>query len=190
MTDAGEDIGPVEPSEELAANATVHRSAWEETIEDMKAQAAQYGEEGWETHAVAALNTAAASKDQAAAADRGYGWGLLHTIPDNYADEFADAIERCEFHEYDVYRQLMEGRVFHLVVLRDPEARVALFVAGNYRLQEAEGCIANAKAEGHLRTWLMTLDGTVVGTVRHEHPSKFFPRWDDFAEFFDRQDED
>jgi hypothetical protein len=189
MTDAGEDIGPVEPSEELAAHAQVHKSAWEETIEDMKAQAAQYEEDGWETHYVAALDTSPASKDQAAAANRGFGWGILHTIPGNFVDEFADAIERGEFPEYDVYRQLLEGRVFHLLVLRDPDERIALFVAGNYRLQEAEGCIANAKAEGSVQTWLMTLDEDIIGTFRHEHPEKFFPRWDDFEEFFDRQSE-
>lgn len=62
------------------------------------------------------------------------GWGLVHTIPDDFLDGFADAVDRGAFPEYDV--------------LRDPEGRLALFVAGNYPLQGAEGCIAAEDGEG------------------------------------------
>lgn len=186
MTDAGEQPEDIDPAERLAANAAVHKNAWSETIEEMKASAAEYEEDGWESHYVAALDTAPISADQAQRSRGDYGWGLVHTLPDNFTDAFADAIERGSFPEYDVFRRLVDGRVFHLVVLRDPDERIALFVAGNYRLQEAEGCIATARREGEIRTWLTATDGTVVGTVRHEEPSKFFPRWDDFESFFGR----
>lgn len=190
MTDAGEQPEDIDPAEQLAANAEVHTSAWEETIEEMQARAAEYEGDGWETHSVATLDTSTASADQAQTARGDYGWGILHTIPDNYVEAFTDAIDRGEFPEYDVYRRLVDGRVFHLLVLRDPDARIALFVAGNYPLQRAEGCIATAKREGYVQTWIMGTDGTVAGTFRHEAPEKFFPRWDDFAAFFGREDDE
>jgi len=189
MTDAGEQPEDIDPAERLAANAAVHKNAWSETIDEMKASAAEYEEDGWESHYVAALDTAPISTDQARRSRGDYGWGLVHTLPDNFTDAFADALERGSFPEYDVFRRLVDGRVFHLIVLRDPDERIALFVAGNYRLQEAEGCIATARREGEVRTWLTATDGTVVGTVRHGTPSKFFPQWDDFESFFGR-DED
>lgn len=186
MTDAGEQPEDIDPAERLAASADVHRNAWEETIEEMNASADEYAADGWETHAVAALNTAAVSRDEAAAARADIGWGLVHTIPDNFVDGFADAVDRGAFPEYDVFRRLVDGRVFHLLVLRDPDERLALFVAGNYPLQGAEGCIAAAKDEEGLQSWLRGTDGTVAGTFRHAEPSKFFPHWDDFASYFDR----
>jgi hypothetical protein len=185
MTDAGEQPGEIDPGEKLAAHAEVHTNAWEETIEEMRARADDYEADGWETHAVPALDTSPVSADQARAAE-GYGWGLLHTLPDNFVPEFADAVDRGEFPEYDVYRRLLEGRVFHLLVLRDPDVRIALLVAGSYRLRDAEGCIATARREEHLQTWLLGTDDTVAGTFRHEAPEKFFPRWDDFESYFDR----
>jgi hypothetical protein len=187
MTDAGEQPGEVDPERRVAQNTEAHRNAWEETIEEMKARAAGHEADGWETHYVAPLDTSPVSADQAEAARADIGWGLVHTIPDNFVADFADATERGDFPEYDVFRRLIDGRVFHLLVLRDPDERVALFVAGAYRLHDAEGCIATAKSEGYLQTWLRGTDGTVAGTFRHEEPSKFFPRWDDFASFFDRE---
>lgn len=182
MPEVPDEDHEVEDVERIAADARVLKNAWEETIEEMTAMAADLEDDGWDTHYVAAGDTAPEPPDQGQAGR----FGLVHVIPDNYADRVEAFVERGEFPRYDVFRTEQQGRVFHVTVLYDPETSAALLVAGQFELWKAGPLVAAAKDAGTMYTHLQTLDGTVRGSFEHERPEKFFPHYEDFEERFAR----
>lgn len=174
MVESGDE--DVDYADRIAANADVLKSAWQETLEDMEALAEELEEEGWDVCTVGSGQTAPEIPD-AGETDR---WGLVHVIPDNFADEFESAFAAGDFPVYDVFRNEMEGQVFFVTLLRDPDSRTAILVAGNYRLFDASGLVRVAKREGRTFTHVQTLDGTVLGTFRHDDPAKFFPHYEEY----------
>lgn len=179
MVEIGEE--DLEHADQIAANADVHRDAWQGTIEDMQALGEELEAEGWDVCTVASGQTA--TEDPAAGeTDR---WGLTHVIPDNFAEEFDEYFEEGGYPEYDVFRQEVEGRLFLVTLLEDPDAQSAILIAGQFQLFEAGPLVATAKEEGEVYTHVTTLDGTLHGSFRHDQPSKFFPNYEDYAEHFD-----
>lgn len=178
MVETGDE--DVDYAERIAANADVLKNAWEETIEDMKAMAAELEEDGWDAFYVAAGDTAPEYPD-AGDTDR---WGLVHVIPDNYVDGFTEAFEAGEFPEYDVFRQEASGELFGVTLLSDPDSQTAILVAWNVTLHEATPMVNKARNEGTLFTHVQTLDATVHGSFEHDAPEKFFPHFEEYASYF------
>ncbi|MFC7045335.1 hypothetical protein ACFQH6_07875 [Halobacteriaceae archaeon GCM10025711] len=77
--------------------------------------------------------------------------------------------------EYQVYRQEVDGRLFLLTELQDPDAETAIVVASNFELLYAGGLVEAAEAEGAMYTHVQTLDKTYLGSFRHDDWEKFFP---------------
>lgn len=179
MVDIGDE--DVEFADRIAANADVLKSAWQETLDDMDALAEELEADGWDTMTVAAGDTAPAVPD-AGTHDR---WGIIHVIPDNFADEFEDAFEAGDYPEYDVFRQEMDANVFHVTLYRDPDSKTAILVAGQFMLFHARGLVELSKEEGYTYSHVQTLDGTLLGSFRHDEPSKFFPHYEDFDDRYD-----
>lgn len=179
MVDIGDE--DVEFAERIAADADILKSAWQETIDDMKALAGELEAEGWDVVSVAAGDTAPAVPD-AGEHDR---WGVVYVIPDNFADDFEAAFEAGDFPEYDVFRTEVEGRVFLVTLYRDPDAETAILVAGQFQLFHARGLVSLATEEGFTYSHVQTLDGTLLGSFRHDEPAKFFPHYEEFDERFD-----
>lgn len=159
-----------EHREDGAAGAAVHSSAWEATIEDMLAMAEEMEANGWDTVTVTAGDTAAEAPSDGDS-DR---FGLSHVIPDNEADAFREAFADRQFPRYEVYRAERGGRSFVLTVLLDPESATAVLLAGTYELRTAGGCIRAAVEADAMFTHVGLLDGTHLGSVRHENYEKFF----------------
>lgn len=170
MVESGDE--DVEYADRIAANADVTRNAWKETLEDAEALADELEAEGWDVFHVAADQTAPEIPD-GGETDR---WGLVHVIADNFADGFESAFAAGDYPVYDVFRQEVDGSVFFVTLLRDPDAMTTILIAGNYRLLDARGLVRVARREEHVLTHVQTLDGTVLGSFRHDDPSKFFPR--------------
>jgi len=164
--------------ERIASNAEVHKNAWTETIDEMKAMAADLEDEGWDTFSVAAGHTAPEGPD----AGREGRWGLVHVIPDNYAEAFEAYFERGDYPTYDVFRTEVQGRTFLLTVLSDPETESAILLAGQYQLMHAAPLVSKAKTEETVYTHVQTLDETHRGSFEHEEPSKFFPNYERFED--------
>lgn len=163
-----------DPRESAVTGAEVHSSAWEATIDDMLAMAEEMEENGWDVVAITAGDTVAESPE-AGDTDR---FGLSHVIPDNKAEAFEEAFEGREFPRYEVYRAEREGRSFVLTVLLDPDSSTAILIAGNHDLRNAGGCIRAAIEEDAMYTHVQLLDGTHLGSFRHEDYEKFFPESD------------
>lgn len=178
MVDIGEE--DLDYADRIAANADVHKNAWEETIEEMKSMAGELEADGWDAYYVAAGHTAPESPD-AGETDR---WGLTHVIPDNYADGFEAAFEAGSFPEYDVFRREVEGNLFFLTLLRDPGTETAILVAGSLTLFEAAPLVSKSRAEGKTYSHVQTLDGTHLGSFEHDEPAKFFPHFEEYAAHF------
>lgn len=171
--------GPsIDEADRLAANAEVHKDAWEQTLDDLRALEAEYEEEGWEVVTTVAGHTGPV----APAHDKGY-WGLSHMLPDSDAERIEEIVADREFPTYDVYRNRVRNRVFMVVTYLDPETETAILLASNFKLREATQLVLHTREVGHVNSIFRFLDGTVVAEVRHEEPEKFFPMYDEFETF-------
>ncbi|WP_435177493.1 DUF7529 family protein [Halorussus sp. AFM4] len=168
-TGAGDD----EPdyAEQIAGSADVHKGAWQRTLDDMQAMEADMEEEGWDVVAIGAGHTAPTNPD-AGETDR---WGFVHVVPDNKAEPFEAAVETGAFPQYRVFRNEMQGRVFVLTQLLDPDSETAILIAGNFEMRHAPGLVKTALKEDQMYTHVQTLDGTHLGSFRHDDVEKFFP---------------
>ncbi|WP_435197585.1 DUF7529 family protein [Natronomonas sp. EA1] len=179
MVEIGEeDLGY---ADRIAANADVLKSAWEGTIADMNALAEEYEQEGWDTFTVAAGDV---GPENPSSGQEGR-WGLVHVIPNNFAEGFEAAFSKGAFPEYDVFRQEADGNVFHVIVLRDPDSKTAIFLAGQYELMFAGPLVRTAKKEGEMYTHVQLLDETHIASFRHSDPEKFFPHYEEFDDYVD-----
>ncbi|WP_338730194.1 hypothetical protein [Haladaptatus sp. DJG-WS-42] len=169
-----------EYADRLAQDADVLKNGWTATIDEMKAMAAEYEEQGWNAYYVAAGHTATEPPD---AGPKGR-FGLVHVIPGNYADDFVAAFEAGEFPTYDVFRNEMDGHVFFVTKLLDEPSKNAIFIAGQYELWNAGNLVSHAMDEGEIYTHVQKLDGTVLGSFKHDDPAKFFPHAADFKQHY------
>lgn len=175
--------GPEErPDEErLRESADAHKGAWEQTIADMHALAEEREENGWEAVTVIAGDTGTEGPDEGVEGR----YGLVFVAPGNRAEPFTEAFERGTFPKYNVYRNELEGRVFLVVELLDPETETVILVAGNFLQMNAFGTVRAAKEEGKMYTHVQKLDTTHLGSFEHDGYEKFFPDADRILQDYD-----
>ncbi|WP_458185925.1 DUF7529 family protein [Haladaptatus sp. NG-WS-4] len=160
-----------EYAERIAANADVEKDAWGRTLDDMEAMAADLESEGWNVIEIAASHTAP-ENPEAGDTDR---FGFVYVIPDNYAEEFSDAFEAGTFPKYQVFRKEVSSRVFMLTQYLDPDTETAILIAGTYEMMHAPPLVKTAMREDEMYSHVQTIDGTVLGSFRHDDYTKFFP---------------
>jgi hypothetical protein len=177
MTRAGDE--DPDYAERVAQHAQVHKNAWQRTLDDMEALAEELREDGWDVVTIPAGHTAPENPD-AGETDR---WGLVHVIPGNKAEPFGEAVEANEFPRFEVYQQEVDGRVFLVTALEDPDSETAILIAGNFEMRHAPGLVNTAQDEGHMYTHVQKLDKTVLGTFRHEDYEPFFPDPDTYEDY-------
>ncbi len=161
----------VDDADRLSVGVDAFKDAWAATLDDMEALAEEYEENGWHTLTIAAGDTAPEPPD-AGDEDR---FGLIYVIPDNDAEAFEEAVADGEFPRYDVFRNESDGRVFLVTVLADPETSTAIFIAGSFERRHSPALVNTVMEEGEMYTHVQTLDGTQIGSFRHDDPEKFFP---------------
>lgn len=171
MTDAPEH-GTTDPESRYGSLTSVQNEAWEQTNEEMTLLAEERREAGWEAVTIPAVHTSVFSR-KAGADDE---FGIEYVVPDNYAEDFSDAFEPGEFREYQAYRTTVSQGVFQVLELLAPGSETALLVAGMYKLQDASGLEESARQEGALYSFFRTIDGTRLGTVRHEEFEALLPK--------------
>lgn len=167
MPDITEDM---DRGERIAAGAGAEKEAWAATLDDMHALAAEYEEQGWET-----ITIQSGSTTPRGPRDDDDRFGLFYVSPGNKADAFVDAIEAGEFPEYEVYRAEQDGNVFLVLELLDPETETAIFIAGTFALRHALSCVREAVEQEAMYTHVQKLDGTPLGSFRHDEYDSFFP---------------
>ena len=167
-TGAGDDP---DYAEQIAANADVHKNAWQRTLDDMEALGEELEEDGWEVLTIASGHTAPTNPD-AGETDR---FGFVHVVPANKAEPFEEAVETGSFPKYRVFRNEMSGRVFMVTQLLDPDTETAILIAGNFPVRHAAGLVKTALTEDEIYTHVQKLDRTHLGSFRHDDVEKFFP---------------
>ena len=138
--------------------------AWSRTNEEMAVIAEDRRDDGWEVVSMPTVHTSPVSKSQGED-DR---FGLVHVVPDNHAEAFSDAFEQGEFPEYEAYRNEIDGFVYLVTELIDPGSETIILLASQYDLQLSKGMMTTVLDEETLYTHVKTIDGTVLGSVRHE----------------------
>ncbi|MEF8757847.1 MAG: hypothetical protein V5A33_06390 [Halobacteriales archaeon] len=156
----------------LSSSSEAHKEGWSRTLEDMRSMAEQREEEGYDVITIRAQDTTPQGKPEGESEDQ---FGLLYVVPGNDADEFVETVDPGDFPEYNVYRADIDGRVFLVTELLDPDSMTAVFIAGNFWRHEAEPLVEAATEADEMHSYLKTLDGTVIGTFHHEGYEQFFP---------------
>lgn len=149
------------------------QQAWEQTLEDMEAIAADRRDDGWEVLTVTAAHTDTVSRDMGDHDD----FGLFLVVPDNHAEAFAEMYDSDEFTEFLVYGAEIEQLMNVVIELIDPDDERSILLACQYDLALMRGGMAqNAMEEGVLYTHVKTIDGTVIGTFEHEEYEPLLPQ--------------
>lgn len=154
----------------LADSGDAEQDAWTRTLDDMAAMAAEREDAGWRTIAIPAGHTAPEPPD----AGTDGRFGLVYVVPGNKAEPFREAAEAGAFPRYEVYRGATGSRVYLVTELLDPDTETAIYVAGNYRRQDATRLLRAARRRGTMYTHLQTLDETHLGTFEHGSYEEFF----------------
>lgn len=161
----------IENAERLAAAADILKDAWQQTLSEMKALAAEREEAGWETVVTAAGDTGSMGRS-AGDTDQ---FGLVFVVPDSDVPDIEATLAAGTLDQYEVYRQTTDRRVFLVTEYFDADAEVALYVAGSYELRNARAMVTAAHDEGTFYTHLRTLDETPVASFEHDELEKFVP---------------
>lgn len=164
----------VDDADQVAAHADRNRNAWQRTLDDMEALAAELDDDGWAVVTVAAGHTAPKSRNVGDTDE----YGLVHVVPGNRAEALTEACYRGTFPRYEVYRGSTETRVFLVTELLDPDVETAILIAGNFRRRDARGLVRTVDETERMYTHLQKLDGTRLGSFEHDDYGKFFPQAD------------
>lgn len=142
----------------------IHSDAWKGTLEDMETIADERREDGWEVVTALAAHTDTVSIDMGEDDE----FGLVHILPNNHAEPFADLYDPDAFTEYLAYGTNVESFMYVVTELIDPDAERSILIASRYNVAFARGLVPSAEQEGYLPTRYKTIDGTVIGTFEHE----------------------
>jgi len=178
MVETSEDRDP-DDAERIASSHRTIKDGWQRTLEDMTAMAANREDKGFQTLTVPA-GDAAPEPPHVGDDER---WGISFVLPGNKADQFAEFGRTCEFDDVGVYQATGSGQVFLVVELVDTDDSVAVFVAGQYEMRHAPDLVRTAMDEGVMYVHAQELDGTHLGTVKHDDPYDFFPDPEEFLAY-------
>ncbi|MBP1922715.1 hypothetical protein J2751_001729 [Halorubrum alkaliphilum] len=141
-----------------------HTEAWKRTLEEAQMLADDRREDGWEATYVMAAHTDTVSTDMNDH-DR---FGLMHVLPNNFADRFTEAYDSDAFSEYLVYGTSVDGVMFVVIELIDPEGHRAILVPCSYDMTMAQGMSESAAEAGVLPSYFKTIDGEILARFDHE----------------------
>ncbi len=163
-------VAPAERAASESAMRPLSPDAWNVTIEDMEAIAADRRADGWDVVSIAADRTV--PKAGRSDVDR---TGLVHTIPDPSVAEFERVYERGSFPEYLAYRNEVDDTVYLVTECIDPEREVVILIAGQYEAETAAETVEVATERGRIHTYVEDAAGTPLGEFVHEDPWPLLP---------------
>lgn len=141
-----------------------HIEMWEHTLEEAQRIRDERREDGWEAEFVMAAHTDTVTRDMKDH-DR---FGLMHIIPANYQDAFTGMYDEEAFTEYLAYGNAVNGIMYVVIDLIDPERERSLLIPCEYDMTMADGMVSNAMEEGALYSYFKKIDGTILGRFRYE----------------------
>lgn len=146
---------------------------WETTLADMRSMATELETAGWRTLSIVAGDTAPVSPADGPKADDRLG--LVHVVQGIDADGLEEVVERCTLSRSEAYFAVVDGTEYVVTVVRDPDERQAVLLAGAFDYRQAGDCFAAAIREDRIATYIQRLDGTQVAVFEHDDPTLFEP---------------
>ena len=141
-----------------------HTNTWERTLEEAQMLVEEREEDGWEATYVMSAHTDTVSRDMGDH-DR---FGLMHVLPNNFADRFSEAFDPDGFDEFLVYGTSVNGVMFVILELIDSAAEREIIVPCSYDMTMGQGMSEAAAEEGALPSYFKTIDGEILGRFDHE----------------------
>lgn len=142
-----------------------HTAVWEQTLEEAKLLKKNREQNGWESSFVMSAHTDTVSKDM-----RDHNrFGLVHVIPDNFAEILREDFDPDAFTEDLIYGTSANGVMFVAIELIDTDAERSIVVACSYDMTRAQGMTESAAEEGALYSHFKTITGENLGKFRHEN---------------------
>ncbi|MES3160914.1 MAG: hypothetical protein PPP55_05005 [Halorubrum sp.] len=141
-----------------------HTKAWERALEEAQMLVDDREADGWEATYVMSAHTDTVSKDMKDH-DR---FGLMHVLPNNFADRFTEAYDPDAFTEYLVYGTSVNGVMFVIIELIDPDGERAIVVPCSYDMTMGQGMSESAAEAGVLPSYFKTIDGEILARFDHD----------------------
>ena len=149
----------------LASGASARKEGWKQTNEELELLAEERRADGFDVVTATTVHTDTVTPDMGDDPER---FGFVHVVPDNHADAVVDALEDLDVTRYEAYRSTVDNNAFLVVELLDESAGRALLFPSYYDPTAAPGMVAAARERDVLYTHLKRIDGTHLGTIRHE----------------------
>lgn len=138
---------------------------WEDLLEDARATAAEYREDGWETLVVHTAEVGVLAGER---------FGLDVVAPDTEFEDLRALADRTTFGESRVFRAEAGGVWFLLVVAEATATRDAVLVPAYLPVDNAGPLRERAREEGAMYTHVRTLADEKRVTFGHDDPEPFF----------------
>jgi len=146
-------------------------SAWARTLASATEMEAEMREDGWEVVTMRAGHVAPEPPNHGDT-DR---FGFVYVAQGEDAEAFRDAVERADFDGYEVFNRREGENLFVLTRMTDADGRLALLLVGTVNLSQAGDLAAAARERGEMYSHVQLLDGTLLGSFRHDGPDAFLP---------------
>ena len=160
-----DDIEPTDPRTARRRDPEgVQTDAWKRTLEEMDVIAEDRRADGWSVFTLLSGQTDTVSRDMG----EDDKFGLVHVIPDNYADDLVELYDSDEFTEYLAYGRDLDGFMYAVIEFIDPDEERSILLACRYDMAMAQGMVNSVLEEGVLYSHFKTIDGTILGSFEHE----------------------
>lgn len=146
-------------------------NAWARTLESATEMADDLRAEGWEVVTVRAGHVA---PEPPGAGDTGR-FGYVYLAQGEIAEAFQAAITEGAFDSYEVFANRTGDDLFLLTRVLDSDRKLAVLLVGAVDLSQAGELAAAARERDEMYSHVVLLDGTHLGSFRHDDPSVLLP---------------
>lgn len=146
-------------------------NGWARTLEAATEMAETLRADGWEVVPVRAAHVAPEPPGHGDT-DR---FGLVYVAQGEVAEAFEAAVADGEFDGYEVFNRREGSTLFTLTRVTDADRRLAVLLVGAMNLSHAGDLAAAARDRGEMYSHVQLLDGTHLGSFRHDDPAPFLP---------------
>lgn len=146
-------------------------NGWARTLEAATEMADTLRADGWEVVTVRAAHVAPEPPSHGDT-DR---FGFVYLAQGEVAEAFEAAVAEGAFDGYEVFNRRQGSDLFTLTRVTDADRRLAVLLVGAVDLSHAGELAATARDRGEMYSHVRLLDGTHLGSFRHDDPAPFLP---------------
>lgn len=146
-------------------------NAWGRTLEAATEMAEQLRADGWSVVTVRAAHAAPEAPGDGDS-DR---FGYVYVAQGEVADDLREAVEDGSFDGYELFTSREGSDLFTVTRVTDADERRAVLLVGAIDLSAAGDLAAAARERGEMYSHVELLDGTHLGSFRHDDAAPFFP---------------